>query len=380
MAPQHEQHQRTERSLVRVVLYPADLFGCGHFRMIYPAEILRAQGHDVTIVEPGRRDTFTGRYDPEGRCVRVDGIPEGTDVVVLQRVTHRKLAEAVSTIRRQGVAVVIDMDDDLSAIHPDNPAYTGLHPKAGGEFSWQSAKRSCADATMVTASTWPLAQRYAARDGGAVVLDNYVPERYHRIRHTDAAGEVGYPGSLHSHPDDVPQVGFAVERLVSEGHRFRVVGGSSAGFDRALGLPEEPASSGPLHILEWPDGVATLGVGMAPLSDSRFNEAKSRLKVLEMSALGVPWVASPRAEYERFHRETGVGFMARRPRDWYRRLEDLMTNESLRREQSEAGRSATLDQTYEANAWRWMEAWDKARRVQRTAGRGRVSATYPGVR
>jgi hypothetical protein len=192
----------------------------------------------------------------------------------------------------------------------------------------------------------------------------------------DTGHEVGYAGSLHSHPDDVPVVGFAVERLVSEGVTFRVVGGEAAGFDRALGLAAEPSTTGPLDISDWPAAVARLGVGMAPLADTRFNEAKSRLKVLEMSALGVPWVASPRAEYRRFHEKTGVGFLARRPRDWYRHLRDLALDVDLRAEQSAAGRDACKNRTYEANAWRWMEAWERAVKIQR----GSKPATYPGVR
>lgn len=357
-------------------MYPADVFGCGHFRMLYPAHVLRTAGHDVSIHlphEPGMR----GQVDAEtGKTVEVLGIPPGVDVVVLQRVTHEQLAGAIPQIRKQGVAVVIDMDDDLSAIHPSNPAHAGLHPRAGKGWSWQAAMKSCAGATLVTTSTKALASRYPSRDGGAVALDNYVPAFYHRVEHPDVDNEIGYPGSLHSHPDDLPQVGYAVERLVSEGTSFRVVGGKPDGFASVLGLPDDPPSTGPLDIGAWPFGVAGLGVGMAPLSDTRFNAAKSRLKVLEMSALGVPWVASPRVEYERFHRETGVGFLARRPKDWYRHLRYLATDGDARSQQTTAGREATRGLTYEANAWRWMEIWERAHRVQH----GAKSVSYPGVR
>lgn len=357
-------------------MYPADVFGCGHFRMLYPARALRAAGHQVSIHlphEPGMH----GEIDPAtGETIRIKGIPEGTDVVVLQRVTHEQLSRSIPQFRRQGVAVVIDMDDDLSTIHPSNPAHAGLHPRSGRGWSWQAAAGSCASATLVTTSTRALSLRYSSRDGGAVVLDNYVPAFYHSIPRTDVGNEIGYPGSLHSHPDDVPQVGYAVERLVSEGVDFRVVGGSPEGFSAALGLSTDPPSSGPLDIADWPAGVAGLGVGMAPLSDTRFNAAKSRLKVLEMSALGVPWVASPRAEYERFHRETGVGFLARRPKDWYRHLRNLATDADARADQGTAGREATKHLTYEANAWRWLEIWDRAYRLQH----GAKAITYPGVR
>lgn len=363
--------------MVSVAVYPADLFGCGHYRMLYAARALIDQGHDVRIVLPTEA-TLRGRMDDRtGRTLRIDGVPDGTDVIVMQRVTHEQLAASIPTFRKQGIAVVIDMDDDLSAIHPSNPAHAGLHPRARNGWSWQAAQRSCRDATLVTVSTSALASRYPARTGGAHVLDNYVPASYLDVPRIDTHQEVGYAGSLHSHPDDVPEVGFAIERLTSEDAvSFRIVGGAAEGFAAALGLSEEPSTTGPLDIEDWPAGVASLGVGMAPLSDTRFNEAKSRLKVLEMSALGVPWVASPRVEYTRFHDETGVGFLARRPRDWYRRLRDLATNEGLRADESAAGREACRTRTYEANAWRWMEAWERAHALER----GRKPATYPGVR
>jgi hypothetical protein len=116
---------------------------------------------------------------------------------------------------------------------------------------------------------------------------------------------------------------------------------------------------------QWPARVAELGIGVAPLAESRFNAGKSWLKPLEYSALGIPWVASPRAEYAALHERTGVGFLARRPRDWHRYLTRLIGDDGLRREQSEAGRAAVADMTYDRHAWRWWEAWTDAIALER---------------
>jgi glycosyltransferase involved in cell wall biosynthesis len=104
---------------------------------------------------------------------------------------------------------------------------------------------------------------------------------------------------------------------------------------------------------------------MVPLSPSPFNTSKSRLKGIEMMAAGVAWVASPRAEYRRLRRESGCGYLAETPKDWYNRLNQLLKDEPLRKEQVEMGREYMKDQTYEANAWRWAEAWERAYKVQR---------------
>jgi len=104
---------------VKVVVYPADRFGCGNLRMIWPGEQCAAAGHDVTVVGQGARSV---RLVMERDTVR-DVLVDGVDVVVLQRVTHAYMAQAVSVLRSKGVAVVVDVDDDLSAIHPSNPAW-----------------------------------------------------------------------------------------------------------------------------------------------------------------------------------------------------------------------------------------------------------------
>lgn len=361
---------------LKVCVYPADPYGCGHFRMIYPARALIEQGHDVSILTPGARDGFKAQLDRDGHVVRVDGIPPGTDVIVMQRVAHDILSRSVGLIRKTGIAVVVDMDDDLSAIHPSNPAFGGLHPRAAHAFSWESASAACRDATMVTTTTRALEKRYTPRTRVTRVIDNYVPDHYLTIPHTDTGSEFGYPGSLHSHPDDVPLLGHAPRTLVDEGFDFRVVG-EGAGFAAALGLEYDPPATGGLPLLDWPQAVSELGVGVAPLAQSAFNDGKSRLKVLEMSALGVPWVASPRVEYEKFHKRTGVGFLAKRPRDWARILRHLMTSEQTRREQAQAGWVAAQPLSYGKNAWRWMEAWSHAVDVQRGYAR---SVTFPGVR
>lgn len=350
---------------IKVCVYPADMFGCGHFRLIHPARVLIDQGYDVTIMSPGDRQRFSADVDKSGRVHRVGGIPEGTDVIVMQRVAHTMLSRAIPVIRAQGIAVVIDMDDDLSCIHPSNPAWAGLHPRAGHDFSWNSAAESCRNATMVTTTTPILRDRYMPLTRCTRVIDNYVPADYLSIPHTGVTGDIAYAGSLHSHPDDVPQVHGAIRALVDDGIGFRVVGGEATGFREALGLLNDPDASGGLHISEWPHRVAGIGVGIAPLADTAFNAAKSRLKVLEMSALGVPWVASPRAEYMRFHNRFGGGLLARKERQWVRLLRELSTNDELRVELSEHGRDAVKGETYESNAWRWMEAWTEAVRVQR---------------
>lgn len=348
---------------MKVVVYPADAFGCGSFRMRWPGEACAKAGHDVRVVDPKDRRL---KVVMEGHTVK-DVLDVDADVVVLQRVTHAYMAQAVGIMRAKGITVVVDVDDDLSSIHPSNPAWA-VHRPGAGLHSWHSVALACRNASLVTVSTPALLDVYA-RHGRGHVLPNYLPDYYYGLPRVDS-DTIGWPGSYHSHPNDPESLGGAVARLVDEGAEF-VMRGDSTGAGRAFGLSADPPG-GPVPIEEWPAAVASLGIGIAPLADTKFNRSKSWLKPLEMSAAGVPWVASPRAEYERLH-ALGAGVLADRPRAWYRELKRLRESPALRAELSEAGRAVAERLRLSQNAWRWQEAWARAYEMQQATPRTAVA-------
>jgi glycosyltransferase involved in cell wall biosynthesis len=354
----------------KIYVYPADGTGCGQFRLIKPAQALIAQGHDITIVGPSKRAGIGGAIDQDGNAVHIEAPPDA-DVIVLQRLTYRPIATAVPLLRARGIAVVVDMDDDLNSIHPANPAYNLYHPDRGSPWhSWQNASNACAAATLVTTST-PQLQKVYASPGRGVVLYNCVPASYLDIPRVDNA-TIGWGGVVGTHPDDLQTVGRAIAHLTREGHKFRIVGPPD-GVREALSLDDDVEATGPLEIEAWPAALASLGIGIAPLADSTFNTSKSFLKPLEMAGLGVPWVASPRTEYRRLH-DLGAGLLANTPAQWMSRLRELAKSDALRSELSEAGRTVAERHTIEGNAWKWLDAWTRAYEIERQAAAARGSA------
>lgn len=257
-----------------VYAYPADKYGCGHYRLIWVCEVLRAQGHDVRTIIPKDRTSdvgLNGMQDAAGNLVSVT-IPEDADVMVFQRVTLGQLAQAIPMIRAKGVAVVVDIDDDLTSAHPANQAWQMMHPKWGRPgHSWHNHSAACRDATMVTVST-PALLRVYGQHGRGRVLENCVPERYLSVPHEDS-DVVGWGGVVASHPEDLQVVGQGVARHVRAGGRFRHIG-EAGGVRDALGLDQDPDCAGYVDLEKWPAALATLGVGLAPLADSRFNQSK----------------------------------------------------------------------------------------------------------
>lgn len=335
--------------------------GVAFYRLIWVSRVLAERGHHITIVMPGTRSKFEIQGSIQGGRTVAASAPADADVMVMQRITHHRLAEAIPLFRKRGIAVVIDMDDDLTCIHPSNPAWRALRPTAKGAFGWDAAQNACRDATLVTVSTDALADRYAPH-GRVAVLRNCVPESYLEIPHVDS-DIVGWGGSLASHPDDLTTLGPSMARHTDAGGHFRVVGPPD-GVKQFLGVEKNWSSSGGIPIAQWPTQLATdIGIGIAPLADTRFNMAKSWLKAIEYSALGIPWIASPRVEYARLHAE-GAGLLAKRPRDWERLCRELANDPIRRKELSEAGRDVAARFTIERNADLWMEAWARAYDIQ----------------
>lgn len=350
---------------MRIYVYPADMDGCGMYRMVWPAWALKKQGHDVRVVLPHERDKNLAAIADDGYNISDVYVPEDADVIVLQRISHRRLVESIPIIRSRGIAVVIDIDDDLSSIHPNNPAFTMLHPKniQHAEHSWLQVQRACEAATLVAVST-PALQGIYGRAGNSRVLSNCVPQRYTELPHYDS-DVFGWGGSLHSHVNDLAVLGNSVMRLTRDGFDFRVVGPGD-GIQKELKLDNEPDITGVIDLTTaWPETLGSLGVGIAPLADTRFNKSKSWLKPLEMAAVGVPSVVSPRAEYRRLNRD-GIGILADKPQQWYGKIKELLENNSMREELSARGREIVREKyTLEANAWRWLEVWAEAYEIDK---------------
>jgi len=333
---------------VKVFISPGDSGPCGFYRLIWPGRAAGATGEAQVEVAD---DRYVGwRMDNYINYLTV----KDADVVVIQRPATQATVDAVPKLRARGIAVVVDMDDDLSCVHVDNAAFCWA--REYNEF----AVKACAQASLVTVTTEALAKRYAPH-GRFRILPNCVPRSYLKIPHRDS-GVVGWGGAVRTHPGDLEVLGHAIANIVTQGVTFKVVG-PKGGLARVLKLKEEPFATDGVPLTYWPTELSKLGIGIAPLLLSEFNASKSRLRPLEYSAVGVPWVASPTADYKKFH-DLGVGLLASTPEEWETHLWSLVCDRFLRDEMADAGRAIAKLNTIEGNAMRWIEAWADAVKEQ----------------
>lgn len=349
---------------MKVAVYPADLGGCGHYRLIWPAEALAAQGYDVDIIraDDPERDIRALWHETDGGIEVVDVVTPDADVVVIQRPLRDVLADSIPILQAKGVRVVVEIDDDFEAMSRRNVSYPACHPELSPQRNWQHLARACERADLVTVSTPALAERYGTH-GRVAVLPNYVSARY--LEHAGANCEdrrggpvVGWSGSIETHPDDLQVTGGAIGRVLQRtGAGFGVVG-TGRGVRDALQLGVAPKASGWLPIDEYPAGIAQLDVGIVPLELSAFNEAKSWLKGAEFAAVGVPFVASPMGPY-RALAAAGVGHIAESPRQWERLVHRLLVDDGFWERTMLAGLEWASANRLEVHAHRWWEAWGR---------------------
>lgn len=367
--------------MIRVALFAADEQACGFFRIREPARALLQAGGELEISVRDRIGSVAQRRDPDG-SLHIDRLTHEPDfdVAVFQRPFARQVAEAIPALQQAGVAVVVDMDDDASALPGQHPSFPRLHPRWSPDHNWRHAETACQAADLVTVSTPPLAGRYAPH-GRVRILPNCVPESWltstadlqakHRKR-ADGPVVVGWTGAYVVHAGDLEVTRGGVARgLIGHHAVLRVVDHREAAAE--LAVPDDQ-----VDVVGWqqigPDYrqlVAGLDVGIAPLADHRFNEAKSALRGLEYAACGVPFVASPTAEYRQLA-AMGAGLLAAKPKAWTAQLRRLLTSEGLRAELAGQGLGVARQMTFEACAWRWAEAWCAALERRRTGSTSSV--------
>jgi glycosyltransferase involved in cell wall biosynthesis len=339
--------------------------GCAYYRTHLPGTTLADQGADV-IVERGtagvlwRDDVLVnGARDP-----RVQGWSDpDCDVAVFQRPVHRDVADLIEWCAADASRprTVVDLDDDLYKIPRENKAYRYVQPSLSPLRNTDHLRRAVRAADLVTVTTPALARRYAR--GRSVVLPNYVPASYLRLppRPLPAGPvSVGWTGTLHTHPHDLESTkGGVATALLRTGAAMHVVGDGER-VREALVLPDTVSltTTGWVPLPLYTARMNEIDVGIVPLHASAFNQGKSWLKGLEMSALGIPFVASNTQPYVELHRAHGLGLIARSPHEWTEKLTLLIRDEDYRITHGEAARETVAASfTIEQNAERWLDAW-----------------------
>ena len=340
-------------------------------RIAEPARAVTEAGLGVEVtVQHGLKTVMAPDPDNPAAPLRVREVDaQGADVVVLQLPKTLEMLDCLRLLQAQGVAVVVEVDDHLTALPPGHQGHDALIRKGIGRIAEQCVR----EADFVTVSTPNLLALYGAR-GHGMMVPNAIPRRIAELppayEREPELVTIGWTGTVGTHPYDLEEMGSGLPQALDRTRgrsRFTILGqGENA--REMLRLAEDPVEIP--WIMDVDGYAAAIGerfdIGVAPLRIDTFNNCKSWLKVLEYSARGVFAVRSPSAEYERL----GLGFRAKRPRDWAAALTRAVEDADWRREQAAANREQVLARHLtEHTAELWATAWRTAREKRSRADR-----------
>lgn len=356
---------------MKVLLLAADHGGCAKYRVREPHRVTKG----LVDVEVSNALDVTATKDIRTGLTKVREVNSDADLIVFQRPLDNAMSSAIIQAKKQGIAVAVEMDDDLSATHPNNSAYSYFHGHLDTGVQW--LEWAVKNADFIIASTPHLLNRYAP-EGNGVVVRNCVPESIFdvtpRYERTDQLSKVGWTGTVATHPTDLLVTKSAIADVmttrIAQGRdmSFSVIGDLDRVYSH-LRLPQTIPSYSPgwLPLDEYYEGIASsIDVGIVPLELNQFNRSKSYLKGLEMGALGIPFIASDTSEYLAFE-DMGIGQTAADPSAWRRKLGRLLDNRpkavSLAKDYRDKIRE---EHTYEKNADQWVKAWESAIKARKS--------------
>ena len=289
-----------------------------------------------------------------GRVQRADDFA-GYDVVVLQQVRGAAWVELIRRLQAQGTTVLYEIDDDL-AVRAQGGRPRGARadrPRVGARrASWPcaSATASSAPRRSSRAATPGIATRtWVCRNG--LDLPRYAAHPPRARPRRDRLGRRAPATSARSSAW-LPAVRDVTARPAGDPLRL----------DRRPATPtSSPRSSGaerclsiPFGLLEtYPAAMTNLDIALAPAGASNFFRAKSDLRWLEASALGIPVVADPVVYPDVEHGVTG--FHAATPGEARTALLALVDDAALRARVGAAAQDvvrATRRIEVAAEAWR----------------------------
>ena len=296
----------------------------------------------------------------------INRIAEG-DMVIIQREIPGKFDDyqkIMEYAHKEGKPVVFDLDDLLLSLpenHPDRKS-TVFGP------SLLPMVQALMEVDLITVATKKL-KSVLNKCNNVIVLPNYFDDTIWQLRSPvlKAKSEmltIGYMGG-NSHKPDIEYVMPVLLGLLKRyPNRIRFHFWGTQPPAEILSHPQvEWTPHFPFSYKDFSAFFQTQSadIFIAPLVDNLFNRCKSPLKFFEYSALGAPGVYSNLETYSGIVSHGKNGLLASSLDEWTDSLVQLIENNELRLQMTEAAQ-ATIREKWllSNNAFRWSDAFQNA--------------------
>jgi hypothetical protein len=296
-----------ETQLPRFLNYYADYSGCGHWRMIWPEQVMNA--HNKAVVHGTTVMNVDERYYVQAKGVRI------------QRQATPQQLQFVKWLRqvadKNNFRLIYEIDD--ICFHEDIPDYNKYKTAFTDPAIRQSAQEMMEICDEITV-TCPFMQDYyksKTNNKNVTVIPNFMPKfwlggksninrtmesydknkRKPRILYAGSGAHFDVENRT-KFRDDFEHVNEVIRRTADK-YQWVFIG--------AHPLPlRDLIQNGKVEFHPWKrlyeygQGLYDLNVNLivAPLQDNTFNRAKSDLKYIEACALGLPIVCQDLCTYE----------------------------------------------------------------------------------
>lgn len=324
-------------------------FACAEIRIIGPL----GRSNDVFNLTWGVVCDGAGNW-------RLDtDLIDSIEMIVIQRFfPGAETAGVIDQLKASGKPLVYDVDDLLTDIPMSNP-----------HNEWAHYRRSYIESCMrtvnaVIVSTPYLRDCFELLNNNIIVLPNYIDEviwRSQPLVRTDSIIRILFAGTL-THSEDIALILPVLERIKAiHGDTIQLV---------FMGInPSEYFQLGEFEFVEFDSNYRSyantlkhLGIDIAlvPLVNNTFNCAKSQIKWLEYSALGIPAIFSDLAPYSSVeHGRTGLK-VSNTPEEWFDNIDLLIRSSELRLQLGQAAQEEVLEKwTIQSNIHVYSQAYQK---------------------
>ena len=251
------------------------------------------------------------------------------DVVVVQRILPF-LDVLREKCEKYGIKLIYETDDDLLGVEKNSPSYEYVNRVS------KSIERFIDASDVITVTTQDLASKFD--ENKTVIIPNYYVNSVFDIKDdikSEGKLKLGYYGTL-THSKDLFLLKNVILKLKEKyDFDFEIIGGFNADdkvdddWFEAVELPRDNMNFE--KFMSWLSKTINWDIGLVPLEDSQFNQCKSELKFIELAILGLPGVYSDMCVYNTVVSDGVDGFLASSEEEWIEKIENLILNESLRR-------------------------------------------------
>lgn len=333
-----------------IIGLPADLTGCGNYRIMNPLKALSRLGIDTYIT--------------------TEAVPEavrGHDIALFQRPIYDAAPQLIEIVKATGGLALVETDDLLEGVQSDNPA---IRTHYRGSAALKSYTRSIASASGLTVTTPELAQHYSGVNPNVATLPNLIDFGYRpwpKPKFNEGKTiRLGWSGGV-SHAADLAIMGRVIAAALSAHPQLIYSHYGPPEILKAMtihyGISEDRCELIECRPFEWhPEGLSGIDIGLAPIENNEFNRSKSPVKLMEYSAVGVPFVASKVAPYARHTDEGKDGFLADTPAEWAEAIGTLVEDTERRREMATyAYEKAKTNFDLDRGIHQYIEAFERLR-------------------